>query len=227
MNQMNDPGSAPRGQSSGQGSQTMEKVQETVHDRAEVARDEMSHVTDTARQEVRSLADEARSQVRGRLDEESAHLGDAMRQFGGDLSQMSEKADDPESPAARATSMVGERVSRMADEYQDKGINGLLDDVKAFARRHPGQFIFGAAAAGFLVGRLVRNVDTSAITPGSDGQRQTSMGGPLPGQPDVIDLTEGERELPGREPLAGSTPTAAGPTGSSIAGIAGEEVGTW
>jgi ElaB/YqjD/DUF883 family membrane-anchored ribosome-binding protein len=221
MNEMNDPGSGLAQQSgSNPGSQTMDTIQE----RAEVARDEMSHVADSARHEIRSFADEAKTQVRGRIDEEGAHLNDAVRQFGGQLADMGRNADDPDGPAARAVAQLGERVTTLADQYQDRGVNGVLEDVKAYARRRPGQFIAIAAAAGFVVGRLIRNVDTAALT--SQMQGQGSDSSRLGQDQDIIDLTaEGERALPPSEPMVGSTASGAGRP--SVAGIAGEEVGTW
>lgn len=220
MSQTNAPGTAA---SSGSGSQAMEKV----HERAEVAKDEVRDLSESAREEIRSFADEARSQVRSRIDDESAQLGDAVRRFGDDLRDLGHRAEDPGSPAARTATMVGERVSQVADEYQRKGVHGVLEDVKGFARRHPAQFLLGAAAAGFVVGRLVRNVDTAAVTPGSNGEDSSRS---MEGQPDVIDLTDdgrpvGERPLPSSEQL-GVAPAGGGPRGP-VAGIAGEEVGTW
>ncbi|GAB3951736.1 hypothetical protein GCM10027614_54210 [Micromonospora vulcania] len=41
----------------------------------------------------------------------------------------------------------------------------MLDDVRTYARRHPGTFLAGAAVAGLLVGRLTRGLTAS----GSDG----------------------------------------------------------
>lgn len=214
MNQMNEPSMGAPQSGSSPGSQAVE----AVHERADIARDEMGHVAESAKDEVRSLADEARTQVRERVDEQSAQLGDTVRQFGQELSSMAEHADAPEQPAARAVRQIGDRVQDVADHVERRGVDGLIEDLKRFARQHPGQFIAGAAAAGFVVGRLVRNVDTSALADQVKGDGHD----PARSEP-TIDLTD---EGPFREPTAPGQVIGAGSAGS-IAGVAGEEVGTW
>jgi hypothetical protein len=218
MNHMDEPASGAGDTSaSSPGTQAVEAVQQ----RAEVARDEMSHVADTARDEMRSFADEAKTHVRERVDQQGAQLGDAVREFGGQLTGMASAVDDPHQASARAVRQIGERVTGVADRFEQQGVDGLLEDIKRFARRHPGQFIAGAAAAGFVVGRVLRNVDTTAVT---DQMRSGGQGdGRRADDESVIDLT-GDLSSPGRpaEPVVG-----AGHAGGSIAGVAGEEVGTW
>ena len=57
-------------------------------------------------------------------------------------------------------------VNRQADAINDRGFDGLLDDLRSFGRRRPGAFLFGALAAGVLVGRFGRNVSQDL---GDDG----------------------------------------------------------
>jgi hypothetical protein len=120
----------------------------------------------------------------------------------------------------------------VADRFEQRGIDGVLTDVKHFARRHPAQFVLGAAAAGFVVGRLVRNVDTGAIA------HEMTTGQPDAGVNDesVIDLTGAEGTPAERSAGSSSAGRAsaslspgAGPTTArvSMAGIAGEELGAW
>jgi hypothetical protein len=48
-----------------------------------------------------------------------------------------------------------------------RGVEGVLDDVRSFARRRPGVFLLGAGIAGFAVGRLVRGAkDAPTSRPG-------------------------------------------------------------
>jgi hypothetical protein len=214
MNEMND---STTGGTGATGSGPQSQAVETLQERADIARQEASGVAQEARHEVRALADEAKEQLRGRVDQQGEQLGAAVREFGDDLASMARSAERPDGAAARTVSQVGDRLTGLADDMQQRGVGGILDDVTNFARQHPGQFVLGAAVAGFVVGRVVRNVDTGAITEqmrdgGGDSQRS-----PEP----VLDLTsgEGELQLPAPPPMAG--------TRGSIAGVAGEEVGTW
>ena len=46
---------------------------------------------------------------------------------------------------------------RSPSRLEDRGIEGVVDDVSRFARRRPGVFLLAAAGAGFVVGRFVRS----------------------------------------------------------------------
>ena len=50
------------------------------------------------------------------------------------------------------------RVQQVADWLDRREPGQALDDVRNFARRHPGAFLTGAAIAGVVVGRLTRNL---------------------------------------------------------------------
>jgi hypothetical protein len=225
MNEIDDGQPTPSAQDTG--SQAMEAVQQ----RAEVAREEVANVAHHATDDARQLAREATRHVRDRIDEQGAQVGNAMRQFGEDLSRMADSADDPDRPSARVVRQVGEQVGSVADQFERRGVDGLVGDVKQFARRHPGQFIFGALAAGFVAGRLVRNVDTGAIAE----EMKASDDRPSSSDQAVIDLTGADQSAPPTpgQPGEYGVPAAPAPAlgssraGGPVAGIAGEELGAW
>ena len=66
---------------------------------------------------------------------------------------------------------AAEQIERLADRAQQLGPKGVADEVATFARRRPLAFLAGAAAAGFVVGRLARNAGQSADGPVRPGVR--------------------------------------------------------
>jgi len=52
---------------------------------------------------------------------------------------------------------------------QNRGMEGLVDDLQRFARRRPGVFLFATAVAGFAAGRAVRMRDTEPVEPATTG----------------------------------------------------------
>ena len=60
------------------------------------------------------------------------------------------------------------QVEGLASRLEQRGPQGLMDDVTRFARRRPGVFLSGAVAAGFVVGRVVR---AGVATQQVDGDR--------------------------------------------------------
>ena len=63
------------------------------------------------------------------------------------------------------------RWSSFASRLEDRGIEGVVDDVARFARRRPGVFLLAAAGAGFVVGRFVRSGVSVARDPSPNGGR--------------------------------------------------------
>jgi hypothetical protein len=51
---------------------------------------------------------------------------------------------------------AADRVYSVAEDFQVRGVSGVLEDVQSFARRRPGAFLLGAAVIGFGVGRYVK-----------------------------------------------------------------------
>lgn len=75
-------------------------------------------------------------------------------------------------------------VEAFADRLQNREPAELLDEVRSFARRKPGLFLLGAAAAGVLAGRLTRGIQAAhsdSSGNGSAGYRaQTNYVDPAP-----------------------------------------------
>lgn len=106
--------------------------------------------------------------------------------------------------ASDLTNRVASGLERTASRLDEGGIQGVVQDVESYARRHPGQFLLGAAAAGFVVGRLIQLADTGALKSavqdamhgGDDGGQammsgQQGLGSGYGMQPDALDLTAG------------------------------------
>jgi len=117
------------------------------------AKDQAAGVAQEAKYQARDLAGEARSQVRQQLDTQKGRLSDLLREIGEELEQMADGSDRN----GVAADLVRQVASRTRDVrgYLD-GDGDILRDVRRFARRRPGTFLLGAAAAGVLAGRATR-----------------------------------------------------------------------
>ncbi|WP_123603778.1 hypothetical protein [Micromonospora sp. Llam0] len=78
--------------------------------------------------------------------------------------------------------LAGELARRASDAAQqaagwleNRQPGELVDEVRQYARRHPGTFLAGAAFAGLVVGRLTRSL--SGGQTGSSQQGQQDSGG--------------------------------------------------
>jgi hypothetical protein len=164
---------------------------------AERAASEASQLGDTAKDQARQVKDEVATQTRGLVDQTKKELRDQGRSQADHLAQairrVSDQADalaagrvDQAGNVADNVRRTGGHVRQVADRLDQRGVDGVIDDVQSFARRRPGAFLLGCAAAGFVTGRLLRGgaAASSGAHDDSDGSdappARTSMSPPPP-----------------------------------------------
>ena len=134
-------------------------VKETAKDQARTvagtAKQEAGAVVDEARSQVRRIASQARDQATDRVHGQHNQLVDRLRGLADEFQEM---GADGSTPGRALVGDLGQRGRRVADYLADRGPEGLLSEVTDFARRRPLAFLAGAVAAGFLAGRLGKNV---------------------------------------------------------------------
>ena len=50
-----------------------------------------------------------------------------------------------------------QRLESYASSLRERGPDGVMQDVRHFARRRPGMFLLAAGATGFAIGRIVKS----------------------------------------------------------------------
>lgn len=58
---------------------------------------------------------------------------------------------------SRLLTSVAEGLTRVSTSLRDRSVTELAEEVKGFARRHPGAFMAAAAVAGFAAARFIRS----------------------------------------------------------------------
>jgi vacuolar-type H+-ATPase subunit H len=122
-----------------------------------------SEVTEQVTSQGRSLVEETRSQLQGQARAGTERIAGSLRQYGEQAQALAEgrPQDAPQLTeyawkAADTCYGVADRVYALADDIEQRGFGGVLEDVQTFARRRPGAFLLGAVAVGFGIGRLVK-----------------------------------------------------------------------
>jgi hypothetical protein len=137
-------------------------------DAASTASDEAKRLASQAKDQARSVVGEAKEQVSGLVqqarDELRTQSADRSRQAAGGLRTLSDQlqalTEGRPGDAGQLTGYVTDarqQVTSFASRLEDRGIEGVVNDVARFARRRPGVFLLAAAGAGFVVGRFVRS----------------------------------------------------------------------
>jgi hypothetical protein len=93
-----------------------------------------------------------RDQGRSQADQ----LAGAIRRVGDQADALAAGRVDEAGNVADYVRRAGGQVRQVADRLDERGVDGVVDDVQNFARRRPGAFLLGCAAAGFVTGRLLR-----------------------------------------------------------------------
>ena len=162
-------------------------ARDETRDVASTAKEEASGVVQDAKGQARRIAGESREQLRQQATEQAHRLAQSIRDVGDQLHGMASGGRAPSGLVADVTQHASSSAHRMAQKLDQNGIDGVVSDVKRFARERPLVFIAGALGAGLLAGRLFRSLDTSAIAQaakpnGESSQTSGQMQSHTPGQ---------------------------------------------
>jgi hypothetical protein len=140
---------------------------EVGRDAAERASDVTTAIGDQARRvasetgtQAKNLLDEGLHQLRDQARDGQRRLAESVRTFAGQFRRMS-TGNQETGLAGDLVRQATDRAERVASWLESREPGDLLDEVRRFARRRPGMFLAGAAAAGVLAGRLTRNIVAS------------------------------------------------------------------
>jgi hypothetical protein len=186
---------------------------------ASTAVDEASNVAAETRRQAKHLGREVSSQAQQQAALQKDKAATGLHSLGDELRSMAEGGQS--GPVTDLAHQVADKVTDLASWLERRDPGSLLEEVRTYARRKPGTFLLGAAAAGILAGRLTRgavqasqdDTDTSGaeLTDGSAGLR-TDSGTPVRiGGGATLDIDE-------PTPIADLTAAETAPNGYQAAG---------
>jgi len=141
------------------------------------AREQLADIAQQAKSEARSLTTEARGRLEKQADGTTKQVASTVADIGQELRTLAERSDRPDGPATEVIRQLADRTERFAQRLEAVGYRGIADDLTRFGRNHPGTFLLGAGAAGFLVGRMLRNTDTQALAQSLKGEASSNGNG--------------------------------------------------
>src|SRR3546814_7467894 len=141
----------------------MDDARSQASDGASAGAEQARAVVDDAKHQARRLVDDSRQQLMSQASEQTARLAGSVRDVSRQLQGVSQGGAPPQGIVADIADQAAGVTSRLADQLENRRPEELLDDVRRYARQRPGMFLVGALGAGFVVGRLMRSVDTGAV----------------------------------------------------------------
>ncbi len=150
---------------------------------AGVAADQAKQVAAEARRQAGELMDQGLGEVRQQARAGQAKAVEQLHVIADHLQAMADKTDEP-GVAPDVVHEVAQRTKKVASWLENREPGDVVGEVRAFARKRPGAFLLGAAAAGLLVGRLTRGAVAAqkddARTAGQGLARPTEESSPVP-----------------------------------------------
>lgn len=167
---MTDDGRAQQaGRAAGeQASATAGEARHAANEVAAGAADKARAVTGEARQQAGTVVRDLRHRATDEAQGQSRRAAETLHRWADDFSALADDARE-DSPARSLVAQVADNGHRAADYVERQGVDGVLHDLRDFARRRPGAFLGGAALAGLVVGRLARAGGSNGAGPDGNG----------------------------------------------------------
>ncbi len=161
-------------------------------DVAGTAKDEAASVARETKAQAKDLFEQGRQEFSDQASKQQQRLAAGLDSLGSELSTMA-RSSDGSGIASDLVQKASDRIAGAASWLGSREPSGVLQDVKAFARRRPGAFIGAALLAGIAAGRLTRALaanakessgssgSTPALTSGASSQGASApVGGAVP-----------------------------------------------
>jgi hypothetical protein len=147
-----------------------ETASEGVRDVADEVRTQARAVAGQARQQIDGFVDQAREEIRQQAGHRNEQAAVQLRTLSERITALVEGRPEGAGPLVGLLHDAEDQVRRLAGRLEQRGPQGVMDDVSAFARRRPGMFIAAAVGVGFLVGRAVRAGSSTEQADATKGQ---------------------------------------------------------
>ncbi len=178
---------------------------------ASVATDQAKEVAHETQRQAKDLLDQGRTQVRQQVVSQQQKAGQSLSSLAQELRALADgTSEGAPGPARDLLQQASSSVESFASMLQNREPADLLDEVRNFARRKPGLFLLGAAAAGVLAGRLTSGVKAAHSGNGSTGQYTAP-------QSNYVDPAPAYSDYPATGTYAGTTGTS-GTVGAGATG---------
>ena len=122
---------------------------------ASTAADEATKVTAEARRQAKDLGHEVSNQAQQQAAIGKDKAAGGMRSLADELRSMAQRGEQS-GPATDLAHEAADKMNDLAAWLERREPGALLEEVRSLARRKPGTFLLGAAAAGVVAGRLTR-----------------------------------------------------------------------
>jgi hypothetical protein len=156
---------------------------------ANASMDEAKSVANNATSHAKEVLSQSRAQLRQQADEQFRSFSGTLSDIGRQLTSMTQ-GQPQQGVVADVANDLASQLSRLADRADQRGVDGLLQDVSRFARNKPGLFLLASFGGGVVSGRLLRTADQHGLIEAAKSSASGASNGGS-SRPDSIDITGG------------------------------------
>jgi hypothetical protein len=149
---------------------------EKGRDVVEATKTQVAQVGEEAVGQARDLVSDAKEQLRGQARVQTDQIAEGLRRLEQQAKALLEGRSDEAGSVKDWLGEATDQLGRFAARTQERGFDGLVQDLRNFSRNRPGPFLAGATAAGFAVARLWRSGAVSQAAEGSSDQGREPNG---------------------------------------------------
>ena len=120
------------------------------------AKDKAGEVLQEAKTQARNVVDDLKRDAHEQASRQTGRAADGLRGLAQQLGALVEGRPGDAGLAGDYARRLGDRVSDVAERVERGGFDGVVRDVRRYARQRPGTFLLGAAVLGFATGRVLR-----------------------------------------------------------------------
>ncbi len=137
---------------------------------ASTAADQAKEVAHETQRQAQDLLKQGQSQLKDQTVAQQQKAAQGLSALAGELRGLADgSSQGAPGPARDLLQQASGFIDGFADKLQNREPAELLEEVRSLARRRPGLFLLGAAAAGIVAGRLTSGVRAAHSDSGSSG----------------------------------------------------------
>lgn len=143
-------------------------AKDAAHQVAGTAKEQAGQVAQEAKIQVSQVMGQAQSELSDQAQTQTTKAASGLHSLGDQLAAMAQGSDQP-GMATDVAQQAADRAHQFAGWLEDRDPQGVLEEVRSFARRKPGVFLVAALGAGVLAGRLARGMSAGTDATGASG----------------------------------------------------------
>ena len=123
---------------------------------------QVSQVAGEAAEQARQMLAQTGDQLKEQASAQTGRAAEGLRTVTSQLTALRNGRPEEAGAVGDYAGQLTDKLGELADRLDDRGFDGIVDDVHRFARRRPGVFLIAAATAGFFAGRFLRGTQAAS-----------------------------------------------------------------